>query len=165
MYTAIDLLFRKEINKVYITRPSVPVEQIGFLPGDGIEKQDPYLIGIKQNLEKIVGKEKANKLVMDKDVETFPFAFIQGITVDDLMIVDEIQNATKVQIRAILTRIGLNGRIILTGDVDQIMLKSQKDSGFADLIQIAPLIKGLGIQEMKSNYRDPFVEQILEHYK
>lgn len=141
------------------------MEQIGFLPGSASEKQDPYLIGIKQNVEKIVGREKANKLFIENDIETLPFAFIQGITVDDFLLIDEIQNATKAQIKMALLRLGKNGKIVLTGDINQVMLKNEKDSGFGDLLKISNKLEGLGIKEMKSNYRDPFIEQIIELYK
>ena len=164
VYTALNLFFTRQTEKVYILRPAVAMEDLGFMPGGVEEKLGFYFVPVKQSLYKMLDKAKVDKLFLDRDVEIVPVAFIQGITLDDVLICDEVENMTEKQIRMLLTRLGKGGKMILTGDTNQVMLKDPSKSGFSKLLSLCGQVEGFGCMELKTNYRDPFVEEVLKHY-
>ena len=165
--TALDLYFKKEIKKIYITRPLVTREEIGFLPGDISQKLDPFLIPIYENLKKVYNRgQEVEKLIADKVIDIAPMAYMRGRTFDhSVLIADEFQNCNDEDIKMCLTRIGQNGKIILCGDCGQIDLKSRMDSSYYFLVSLQDKVKGLKVVDLKSNHRHPIVEELLALYE
>ena len=162
---ALDKLFMKEVDKVIITRPTVSKEEIGFLPGDLREKMDPWVQPIYQNMYLLYDKDKVEKHIQSGDIEIVPLSFMRGRTfVNNFVIVDEAQNVTHEQMHMIVTRIGLNSKMIICGDDAQVDLKKRSDSGFKFLYKAASKIKKLEAITLKTNHRDPIVEDLLRYY-
>ncbi len=163
---ALDLLFRKDIEKIVITRPTVAREEIGFLPGDIKEKLDPWLSPIYANLYLLYDKEKIDKLIADGTIEIVPFAFMRGRTFpDSVVIVDECQNITHGQTELVLGRLGKGGKMIFCGDLSQVDLKSKKDSGIGFFNRLEENVKGVRVINLKTNHRHEIVESILKIYE
>lgn len=163
---ALDMLFKREIEKIVITRPTVAKEEIGFLPGNMKDKLDPWLAPIYANLYMLYNKEKIDKLLEAQVIEVLPFAFMRGRTlVDSFVIVDEAQNVTHGQMEMVIGRLGRESKMVICGDVSQIDLKSKKESGFGFLNNIEAQVKGFKIFTLKQNHRHPIVTDILEVYK
>jgi phosphate starvation-inducible protein PhoH len=163
---ALDMLFKRDIEKIVITRPTVAKEEIGFLPGNMKDKLDPWLAPIYANLYMLYNKEKINKLLEEGVIEILPFAFMRGRTlVDTFVIVDEAQNVTHTQMEMVIGRLGMNSKMVICGDVSQIDLKSKKESGFGFLSTVEANVKGFRIFTLKQNHRHPIVPPILEIYK
>jgi len=122
---ALDKFFRREINKIVITRPMVATEEMGFLPGTFEEKLEPWIVPIKDNISKAYAKQSAvERLYSDKSVELVSLAHFRGRTFDDaICIIDEFQNLTKEQLSMCISRLGKNTIMIFTGDENQIDLK------------------------------------------
>lgn len=162
---ALDLVFKKEMNKIIITRATVSKEDIGFLPGDLKEKMDPWLAPIYANLYLLYDKEKIDKMVVDNQIEVVPFAFMRGRTFpNSFVIVDECQNITGQQTEMMLGRLGKGGKIVFCGDLAQVDLKSKKDSGIGFFPRLEERIKGVKIVTLKKNHRHEIVEDILKVY-
>ena len=162
---ALDLVFKKEMNKIIITRATVSKEDIGFLPGDLKEKMDPWLAPIYANLYLLYDKEKIDKMVVDNQIEVVPFAFMRGRTFPNaFVIVDECQNITGQQTEMMLGRLGKGGKIVFCGDLAQVDLKSKKDSGIGFFPRLEERIKGVKIVTLKKNHRHEIVEDILKIY-
>ena len=162
----LDLLFTKQVDKVIITRPTVPKEDIGFLPGDIREKMDPWLAPVYHNLYMLYNKEKVDKEIELGNIEIVPFAFMRGRTfVNSFVIVDEAQNVTHTQMETVLGRLGKDSKMVICGDVAQIDLKSKKDSGFSFLQRLEENVKGFKIFTLKQNHRHDVVESILKVYE
>lgn len=162
---ALEFLFYREVERVIITRPTVSNEDIGFLPGNIKEKMDPWVSPIQANMTMLYGKQKIEKLLSEDIVEIAPISFMRGRTfVNACVIVDESQNITKSQMEMILSRLGINSKMILTGDLSQTDLKNKKDSGLPYLFNMANTVPGLGVYELKTNHRHPIVEDILKHF-
>jgi phosphate starvation-inducible PhoH-like protein len=162
---ALDLVFKKEMEKIIITRPTVSKEEIGFLPGDLKEKMDPWLAPIYANLYMLYDKDKIDKMVLENQIEIVPFAFMRGRTFpNSIVIVDECQNITHSQTEMMLGRLGKGGKIIFCGDLSQVDLKSKKDSGISFFIRLEERIKGVRIITLKKNHRHEIVEEILKTY-
>jgi phosphate starvation-inducible PhoH-like protein len=162
---ALDKLFMKEVEKVIITRPTVSKEEIGFLPGDLREKMDPWVQPIYQNMYLLYDKDKVEKCIAEGSIEIVPLSFMRGRTfVNNFVIVDEAQNVTHEQMHMIVTRIGLNSKMIICGDDAQVDLKKRSDSGFKFLYKGASKIKKLEAITLKTNHRDPIVEDLLRYY-
>lgn len=162
---ALEYLFYREVERVIITRPTVSNEDIGFLPGSMKEKMDPWLSPIQANMTMLYGKSKIEKLMSEDIIEIAPISFMRGRTfVKACVIVDESQNITKTQMEMILSRLGTNSKMILTGDSSQTDLKNKKDSGLPYLLDMSSSINGLGVYELKTNHRHPIVEEILKHF-
>jgi phosphate starvation-inducible PhoH-like protein len=163
---ALDLLFRKEIEKIIITRPTVAKEDIGFLPGDLKDKMDPWLAPIYANLHMVYEKEKIEKLIQEDIIEIVPFAFMRGRTFpNSLVIVDECQNITHSQTEMVIGRLGKGGKMIFCGDITQVDLKTKKDSGisfFKILESKTPTVKTITLLK---NHRHEAVEDILKIYE
>lgn len=161
--TALDFLFKKEYDNIYVTRAAVEVgHSLGFLPGSLDEKFNPYLEAFQENLIKCYNKAKIEDLIKDKKVIALPVQFIRGKTIDDILVVEEAQNLTKAEMLAILTRLGKNGRIIINGDNEQ---KDIKDpfNGLSYAIDLAKKIDGIKYVKLKHNHRSDLVGKILEY--
>ena len=163
---ALDLLFKREIEKVVITRPTVAKEDIGFLPGDLKEKMDPWLAPIYSNLEMLYDKPKIEKLLADGIIEILPFPFMRGRTlVNSCVVVDEAQNVTMNQMEMVLGRLGIGSKMIICGDTSQIDLKNKKDSGLDFMNTLSARVNGVKVITLKKNHRHPIVPDILDVYK
>jgi phosphate starvation-inducible PhoH-like protein len=162
---ALDLVFKKDAERIIITRPTVAKEEIGFLPGDLKEKMDPWLAPIYANLYMLYDKVKIDKMIQDNQIEIVPFAFMRGRTFPDaVVIVDECQNITHGQTEMILGRLGKGGKMIFCGDITQTDLKNRKDSGIGFFTRMEENIKGVKIFTLKTNHRHEIVEPILKLY-
>lgn len=162
---ALDMVFKKEMDKIIITRPTVSKEEIGFLPGDLKEKMDPWLAPIYANLYLLYDKDKIDKMVQENQIEIVPFAFMRGRTFpNSFVIVDECQNITGPQTEMMLGRLGKGGKIVFCGDLAQVDLKSKKDSGIGFFPRLEERIKGVRIVTLKKNHRHEIVEDILKVY-
>ena len=162
---ALDMVFKKEMEKIIITRPTVSKEEIGFLPGDLKEKMDPWLAPIYANLYMLYDKDKIDKMVLENQIEIVPFAFMRGRTFpNSIVIVDECQNITHQQTEMMLGRLGKGGKMIFCGDLSQVDLKSKKDSGISFFARLEERIKGVRIISLKKNHRHEIVEEILKTY-
>ena len=163
---ALEYLFYREVERVIITRPTVSNEDIGFLPGSIKEKMDPWLSPIQSNMYMLYSKEKIDKLMNENTIEIAPISFLRGRTfVNACVIVDESQNVTRTQMEMILSRLGLNSKMILTGDISQTDLKNKKDSGLPYLFNMTNKIDGLGVYELLTNHRHPIVDDILNYFQ
>lgn len=163
---ALDLLFRKEIDKVIITRPTVAKEDIGFLPGDIREKMDPWLAPIYHNLFMLYTQEKVEKEIEEGRIEIVPFAFMRGRTfVDAFVIVDEAQNVTHNQMETVLGRLGKNSKMVICGDMAQIDLKDKRQTGFSFLSRIEEHVEGFKVFALQQNHRHDIVSPILKVYQ
>ena len=172
-YTAIALAVRalktKQVRKIILSRPAVEAgEKLGFLPGDMKEKIDPYLQPLYDALEDMLPPLKLKEYIENKIIQIAPLAFMRGRTLNDAVIIlDEAQNTTKPQIKMFLTRLGLNGKMIVTGDITQIDLPASQQSG---LIHSMSLLKGIiGISTVEFNkqeiVRHTLVQRIVEAYE
>ena len=162
---ALEYLFYREVDRIIITRPTVSNEDLGFLPGNIKEKMDPWLSPIQSNMHMLYSKEKIEKLTHAEKIEIAPISFLRGRTfVNACVIVDESQNITKTQMEMVLSRLGVNSKMILTGDIGQIDLKHKKDSGLPYLFDMKDKIDGFGVYELKTNHRHPIVDNILKYF-
>jgi phosphate starvation-inducible PhoH-like protein len=162
---ALDMFFKRDIEKIIITRPTVAKEDIGFLPGDLKEKMDPWLAPIYSNLYILYEKEKVDKMVVDGLIEIVPFAFMRGRTFPNcFVIVDECQNITHSQTEMMLGRLGKGGKMIFCGDISQTDLKNKKDSGISFFTRLEENVNGVKIMTLKTNHRHEIVEPILNVY-
>jgi phosphate starvation-inducible protein PhoH and related proteins len=163
--SALDMIFKQDVERIIITRPTVSKEEIGFLPGDLKEKMDPWLAPIYANLYMLYDKDKIDKMVNDNIIEIVPFAFMRGRTFPNaFVIVDECQNITHSQTEMILGRLGKGGKMVFCGDITQTDLKSKKDSGIGFFTRLEENIKGVKIFTLKTNHRHEIVEPILKIY-
>jgi len=161
--TALDFMFKKQFDKILVTRAAVEVgHSLGFLPGSLNEKFNPYLEAFQENLVKCYDKVRIEELIQDEKVQALPVQFIRGKTIDDVLVVEEAQNLTKAEMLAILTRLGKNGRIIINGDNEQ---KDIKDpyNGLSYVIELSKKIDEIKWVKLKHNHRSDLVGKILEH--
>lgn len=162
----LDLLFRKQVNKIIITRPTVSKESIGFLPGDIREKMDPWLAPIYHNLYMLYNKEKVDKEIEKGTIEIVPFAFMRGRTfVDAFVIVDEAQNVTHTQMETVIGRLGVGSKMVICGDIAQIDLKDKRETGFSFLSRLEEQVEGFVTHSLEQNHRHEIVSPILKVYK
>lgn len=164
---ALDLLFRKEIERIILTRPAVTSgEDIGFLPGTKEDKLAPYTAAIYDNMYRLYNKEKIDKELMDGKIEVIPLAFMRGRNLSNcFVVVDEAQNITNRQMELLLGRVCVGTKMIICGDGAQIDLKDRKMSGFNFICTNFKEVPGFEVVTLKTNHRDPIVENILEIYK
>jgi phosphate starvation-inducible PhoH-like protein len=164
---ALDLLFRKEVEKIILTRPAVTSgEDIGFLPGDKDAKLAPYTAAIYDNMHRLYGKEKIEKDIAEGRIEVIPLAFMRGRNLTNcVVVVDEAQNITHRQMELLLGRICQGTKMIICGDSAQIDLKDKKTSGYTFLCNNFATVRGFSVVTLKTNHRDPIVEELLEIYK
>ena len=164
---ALDLLFRREVDKVILTRPAVTSgEDIGFLPGSKDDKLAPYTAAIYDNMYRLYSREKIDKEIVEGNIEVIPLAFMRGRNLSNCcVVVDEGQNITHKQMELLLGRMCNGARMIICGDLAQIDLKDKKLSGFNFICTNFKEVPGFEVVTLKTNHRDPIVEQILEIYK
>jgi phosphate starvation-inducible PhoH-like protein len=163
---ALEKLFMRECEKIIITRPTVSKEEIGFLPGDLREKMDPWVQPIYQNMYALYDKVKIEKLIEEDKIEIVPVSFMRGRTfLDSVVIVDEAQNVTHEQMEMIVTRLGIRSKMIVCGDDHQVDLKSKRESGFRFLYSAARKVKNMCAISLKTNHRDPIVEDLIGLYE
>ncbi|WPU90961.1 PhoH family protein [Mucilaginibacter sabulilitoris] len=171
-YTAVALAVRalknKEIKRIILTRPAVEAgENLGFLPGDLKEKIDPYLRPLYDALDDMIPAEKLKVYLENRTIEIAPLAFMRGRTLDNcFVILDEAQNATDMQLKMFLTRMGPSAKFIVTGDVTQIDLPKKQQSGLHTALRILTDIKGIEIVYLSGEdvVRHKLVRKILEAY-
>ena len=172
-YTAIALAVRalknKEVKKLILCRPAVEAgEKLGFLPGDMKEKIDPYLQPLYDALEDMIPPQKLKEFMELGIIQIAPLAFMRGRTLNDaVVILDEAQNTTIPQLKMFLTRMGMNTKMIVTGDLTQIDLPSSVRSGLSHAMHLLRGIKGIGVVELnkKDIVRHKLVTRIVEAYE
>jgi phosphate starvation-inducible protein PhoH and related proteins len=142
---AVDALSRKRVRRIVLARPAVEAgESLGFLPGDLHEKVDPYLRPLYDALEDMMPRDRIQKAIDSRTIEIAPLAYMRGRTLSDaFVILDEAQNATGMQMKMFLTRLGVNSRAVITGDKTQIDLANREDSGLLQVERILPGIDGI----------------------
>jgi phosphate starvation-inducible PhoH-like protein len=171
-YTAVALAVRalknKETKRIILTRPAVEAgENLGFLPGDLKEKIDPYLRPLYDALDDMIPPEKLKVYLENRTIEIAPLAFMRGRTLDHcFVILDEAQNATDMQLKMFLTRMGPSAKFIVTGDVTQVDLPKKQQSGLYTALRILADIKGIDIIYLTGEdvVRHKLVKRILEAY-
>jgi phosphate starvation-inducible PhoH-like protein len=171
-YTAVALAVRalknKEVKRIILTRPAVEAgENLGFLPGDLKEKIDPYLRPLYDALDDMIPADKLKLYLENRTIEIAPLAFMRGRTLDNcFVILDEAQNATDMQLKMFLTRMGPSAKFIVTGDVTQIDLPKKQQSGLHTALRILTDIKGIDIIYLTGEdvVRHKLVRKILEAY-
>jgi len=143
---AVDALARKRVRRIILARPAVEAgESLGFLPGDLQAKVDPYLRPLYDALDEMMPQERVQKALETRVIEIAPLAYMRGRTLGDaFVIVDEAQNATTMQMKMVLTRLGVNSRMVITGDKTQVDLPKREDSGLMQIERILPGIDGIG---------------------
>ena len=172
-YTAIALAVRalknREVKRIILSRPAVEAgEKLGFLPGDMKEKIDPYLQPLYDALQDMIPGVKLNDYMEKGTIQIAPLAFMRGRTLSDaVVILDEAQNTTASQLKMFLTRLGINGKMIVTGDLTQIDLPAAQHTGLKDAIDRLANIKGIATVEFnqKDIVRHPLVKHIVDAYK
>ena len=165
---AIEGLLKRRFKKIVLVRPAVEAgEKLGFLPGDLKEKVDPYLAPLYDSLKILYAENKLVQLLERKIIEVVPLAYMRGRTLDSAyMILDEAQNASVLQMKMFLTRLGIGSRAIITGDVTQIDLQNRSDSGLLQASELLKGVQGIGIVKLdkKDVVRHPLVMKIIEAY-
>ena len=172
-YTAIALAVRalknKEIKRIILSRPAVEAgEKLGFLPGDMKEKIDPYLQPLYDALQDMIPPAKLQEYMDQNVIQIAPLAFMRGRTLNDaVVILDEAQNTTSAQIKMFLTRMGMNTKMIVTGDMTQIDLPPSQTSGLVQAMKILKGVKGIAFIELnrKDIVRHKLVTRIVEAYE
>lgn len=166
---AVKALKNREVKKIILSRPAVEAgEKLGFLPGDMKDKIDPYLQPLYDALEDMIPAMKLKEYMETKVIQIAPLAFMRGRTLNDAVIVlDEAQNTTTHQIKMFLTRLGMNAKMIITGDVTQIDLPRSTTSGLVQALRILRDIPGIGRVEFgkKDIVRHQLVQRIVEAYQ
>jgi len=171
-YTAVALAVRalrsKEVKRIILTRPAVEAgENLGFLPGDLKEKVDPYLRPLYDALDDMIPADKLKDYLERRVIEIAPLAFMRGRTLDNcFVILDEAQNATDMQLKMFLTRMGPTAKFIVTGDLTQIDLPRKTPSGLARAVQLLDHIEGIDVVHLNGAdvVRHKLVKRILEAY-
>ena len=172
-YTSIALAVRalknKEIRKIILSRPAVEAgEKLGFLPGDMKEKIDPYLQPLYDALEDMIPVQRLREMMEQDVIQIAPLAFMRGRTLNDaVVILDEAQNTTSAQIKMFLTRMGMNSKMIVTGDMTQIDLPRNVRSGLVEALEILDGVPGIGVVHLnkKDIVRHRLVTRIVEAYE
>ena len=168
MAMAVSFLLERKVQRIILTRPAVEAgERLGFLPGDLAEKVNPYLRPLYDALYDMVDMEKAIALIGKGLIEVAPIAFMRGRTLNDsFIILDEAQNTTDLQMKMFLTRIGVNSKAIITGDITQIDLPNNQRSGLCTAIDILKNIEGIAICTLDTAdvVRHPLVKKIIDAY-
>ena len=165
---AVKALKNKEVRKIILSRPAVEAgEKLGFLPGEMKDKLDPYLQPLYDALQEMIPAAKLKEYMENNVIQIAPLAFMRGRTLADaIVILDEAQNTTTAQLKMFLTRLGINGKMIITGDLTQIDLPAAQKSGLRDAIERLQDIRGIAIVEcnQKDIVRHPLVKQSVEAY-
>lgn len=166
---AVKALKNKEVKRIILSRPAVEAgEKLGFLPGDMKDKVDPYLQPLYDALEDMITPAKLKEYIENKVVQIAPLAFMRGRTLNDAVIIlDEAQNTTTHQIKMFLTRLGMNAKMIITGDVTQIDLPPSQLSGLKHALRVLDGVKGMDKIEFQKEdiVRHKLVQRIVEAYE
>ena len=166
---AVAAFRERTVNRIILTRPAVEAgERLGFLPGDLQNKVDPYLRPLYDALYDMLGPETFQKYQERGSIEVAPLAYMRGRTLDDsFIILDEAQNTTKEQMKMFLTRLGFGSKIVITGDVTQIDLPSDKTSGLKDAIRVLQNVDDIAICRLTSAdvVRHALVQKIINAYE
>ena len=165
---AVDALMRKRVRRIVLARPAVEAgESLGFLPGDMQAKVDPYLRPLYDALDEMMPFERIQRALETRTIEVAPLAFMRGRTLGDaFVIVDEAQNATAMQMKMLLTRLGVNSKMVITGDKTQVDLPKRDESGLLQVERILPGIDGVGVHYFDENdvVRHRLVRDIVRAY-
>lgn len=165
---AVEALARKRVKRIVLARPAVEAgESLGFLPGDLQQKVDPYLRPLYDALEDMMPHEKVVKALETRTIEIAPLAYMRGRTLADAFIIlDEAQNATGAQMKMFLTRLGVNSKVVVTGDKTQIDLPKREDSGLIQIERVLPGIDGIGFHYLTDEdvVRHRLVRDIIRAY-
>lgn len=166
---AVAALKNRACKRIILSRPAVEAgEKLGFLPGDMKDKIDPYLRPLYDALEDMLPAVKLKELMESDTIQIAPLAFMRGRTLNDAVIIlDEAQNTTKHQMKMFLTRLGMNAKMIVTGDVTQIDLPRSVQSGLLQALRVLRGVKGIGMIEYakKDIVRHPLVQRIVDAYE
>lgn len=166
---AVDALQKHLVQRLILVRPAVEAgERLGFLPGDLTQKVDPYLRPIYDALYELLGFEKVGQLISKNIIEIAPLAYMRGRTLNDAFIIlDEAQNTTRDQMKMFLTRIGFGSKAVITGDITQIDLAKNQQSGLSHVMTILPGVKNVSFTEFTSSdvVRHPVVQSIIRAYE
>ncbi|MBE6982731.1 MAG: PhoH family protein [Ruminococcaceae bacterium] len=166
---AVAAFRERSVNRIILTRPAVEAgERLGFLPGDLQNKVDPYLRPLYDALYDMLGPETFQKYQERGSIEVAPLAYMRGRTLDDsFIILDEAQNTTKEQMKMFLTRLGFGSKIVITGDVTQIDLPSDKTSGLKDAMRVLEDVKDIAICRLTAAdvVRHALVQEIISAYE
>ncbi len=169
MAMAVSFLFKKEVERIVLTRPAVEAgEKLGFLPGDMYEKVNPYLRPLYDALHDMMDFDKASKLIERGVIEVTPLAFMRGRTLhDSFVILDEAQNTVSEQMKMFLTRLGFNSKAVVTGDITQVDLPENKNSGLIEIQGILKDIQGISFVYFSERdvVRHPLVTDIIMAYE
>ena len=165
---AVDALSRKRVKRIVLARPAVEAgESLGFLPGDMQAKVDPYLRPLYDALEDMMPQERVIKSLETRVIEIAPLAYMRGRTLSDaFVILDEAQNATALQMKMFLTRLGVNSRAVITGDKTQVDLSKREESGLVQIERILPGIEGIAFHYLSDAdvIRHRLVRDIIKAY-
>ena len=165
---AVEALHKKRVKRIILARPAVEAgENLGFLPGDLQEKVDPYLRPLYDAMEDMMPPEQVRRALESQTIEIAPLAYMRGRTLSDaFVILDEAQNATVLQMKMFLTRLGLNSRVVITGDKTQIDLPRREDSGLLQVERILQGIEGIALNYLtgKDVIRHRLVKDIIRAY-
>jgi phosphate starvation-inducible PhoH-like protein len=168
MAMAVAALLSKEVERIILTRPAVEAgEKLGFLPGDMIEKVNPYLRPLYDALHDMMDFEKASRLIQHGVIEVAPLAFMRGRTLNNsFIILDEAQNTTSEQMKMFLTRMGFDSKVVITGDITQVDLPAEKSSGLIEIQEVLKEISGIQFIYFASIdvVRHPLVQDIIDAY-
>jgi len=166
---AVEALQSEKVRRIILVRPAVEAgEKLGFLPGDMAQKVDPYLRPLYDALYEMLGFERVEKLMERKVIEVAPLAFMRGRTLNDsFIILDEAQNTTTEQIKMFLTRVGFGSTAVITGDITQIDLPSEKMSGLKHVLKVLDKVNGISFTffDAKDVVRHPLVQRIVIAYE
>jgi len=169
MAMAITAFKMDEVSRIILTRPAIEAgEKLGFLPGDLQSKVDPYMRHLYDALHQIMGADAFMRNMEKGLIEVAPLAYMRGRTLDNAFIIlDEAQNTTQAQMKMFLTRLGMNSRMVVTGDVTQIDLPRSTRSGLLSALRILRGVKGIGIieYEKKDIVRHQLVQRIVDAYE
>lgn len=166
--TVLDMIFKKEFNKVSLTRINIETgRSMGYLPGDKDDKLNPYLQGFRDNIYKFYAddsqkREKLRKMFDERVFDALPIAYIRGLTIDEVLVVEEVQNCTVHEIKAILTRLGINGKIIITGDFDQCDTQDYHNNALHYLKELSKAVDEVKFMTLQTNHRSGLVQKILD---
>lgn len=165
---AVDALQNENVRRIILVRPAVEAgEKLGFLPGDMAQKVDPYLRPLYDALYDMLGFERVEKLLEKNVIEVAPLAFMRGRTLNDsFIILDEAQNTTTEQIKMFLTRVGFGSTAVITGDITQIDLPSDKMSGLKHVLKVLKDVEGISFTMfgVRDVVRHPLVQRIVAAY-
>ncbi len=166
---AIDALERETVQRLVLTRPAVEAgERLGFLPGDLVQKVDPYLRPLYDALYDLMGVERVNRLFEKQTIEVAPLAYMRGRTLNHaFVILDEAQNTTPEQMKMFLTRIGFGSKAVINGDPSQVDLPRGQASGLTHAVDVLNAVQGIAVTQFTSRdvVRHPLVARIVEAYE